>query len=128
LFTSTPKNRFQSGIKRPSNTPVPISIFHEDGTMRKTSKADLSHQLESEATSRTELKPFDRSHSVIIRDGMTLIQALNVKSLNTFDDLALHLIQMQKSCFPKATFSSLFRLRGILRLEQVRSERKESSL
>ena len=30
--------------------PVPISIFHEDGTMRKTLKADLSHQLESEAT------------------------------------------------------------------------------
>ena len=33
---------------------------------------------------------------------MTLIQALNVKSLNTFGDLALHLIQMQKSCFSKA--------------------------
>jgi hypothetical protein len=46
--------------------PVPISIFHEDGTMRKTSKADLSHQLESEATSRPQLEPFDRSHSVII--------------------------------------------------------------
>ena len=30
--------------------PVPISIFHENGTMRKTLKADLSHQLESEAT------------------------------------------------------------------------------
>jgi hypothetical protein len=60
--------------------PVPISIFHEDGTMRKTSKADLSHQRESEATSRPQLEPFDRSHSVIIRDGMTLIQALNVKS------------------------------------------------
>jgi hypothetical protein len=30
---------------------------------------------------------------------MTLIQALNVKSLNTFGDLALHLTQMQKSCF-----------------------------
>jgi hypothetical protein len=27
--------------------PVPISIFHEDETMRKTSKADLSHHLES---------------------------------------------------------------------------------
>jgi hypothetical protein len=45
--------------------PVPISIFHEDGTTRKTLKADLSHQLESEATSRPELEPFDRSHSVI---------------------------------------------------------------
>ena len=32
---------------------------------------------------------------------MTLIQALNVK-LNTFGDLALHLIQMQRSCCLKA--------------------------
>jgi hypothetical protein len=32
---------------------------------------------------------------------MILIQALNVK-LNTFGDLALHLIQMQKSCCSKA--------------------------
>jgi hypothetical protein len=32
---------------------------------------------------------------------MTSIQALNVKSLNTFGDLALHLIQMQKSSFQK---------------------------
>ena len=41
--------------------PVPISIFHEDGTMRKTSKADLSHQLESEATSRPEYFRFVHS-------------------------------------------------------------------
>jgi hypothetical protein len=33
---------------------------------------------------------------------MTLIQALNVKSLNTFGDLALHLTQMQKSCLQPA--------------------------
>ena len=39
--------------------------------MRKTLKADLSHQLESEATSRPEHEPFDRSHSVIIREVKT---------------------------------------------------------
>ena len=33
---------------------------------------------------------------------MPLIQALNVESLNTFGDLALHLTQMQKSSFSKA--------------------------
>jgi hypothetical protein len=41
--------------------PVPISIFHENGTMRKTSKADLSHQLESQATSRPEYFRFVHS-------------------------------------------------------------------
>ena len=30
--------------------PIPTSLFHDDGTMRKTSKADLAHQLEQDVS------------------------------------------------------------------------------
>ena len=46
--------------------PVPTSLFHDDRTMRKVCKADLCHQLESEAPIRYFLGQFDRSSSVLI--------------------------------------------------------------
>ena len=34
--------------------PIPTSLFHEDGTMRKTNKANLCHALESDVTPTTD--------------------------------------------------------------------------
>ena len=77
---------------------IPTSLFHDDGSMRKTCKADLAHQLEAEATSTPLLGPFDKSLSVLIRDGMALIQSLNVQRLKTVGDLTSYFTQYQLSC------------------------------
>jgi hypothetical protein len=47
--------------------------------MRKTNEADLCHALESDVTSISQLTPFDRSSTVLIQDGMALLQSMNVK-------------------------------------------------
>jgi len=83
--------------------PIPTSLFHEDGTMRKSCKADICHQLEAEVSTKASLDPFDRSSTTLIRDGMATMQSLNVKTLRTFGDLALHLIQSQIYCLEKAS-------------------------
>jgi hypothetical protein len=79
--------------------PIPTSLFHDDGTMRKCCKADLCHQLESDVTTVHSLEPFDRLRTVLIRDGMALIQSLDVNKLKTFGDLANKFIQSQLYCF-----------------------------
>ena len=83
--------------------PVPTSLFHDDVTMRKACKADLCHQLESEAPIRHFLGQFDRPSTLLIRDGMTLLQSMNIKLCRTFGDLAISFVQSQLSCFPSAS-------------------------
>lgn len=61
--------------------PIPTSLFHDDGTMSKCCKANLCHQLESDVTTVHSLEPFDRLRTVLIRDGMALIQSLDVKKI-----------------------------------------------
>ncbi|CAC5426769.1 unnamed protein product [Mytilus coruscus] len=50
--------------------PIPTSLFHDDGTMRKTCKADLGHQLEALVSSVKSLEHSDKFSTVFIRDGM----------------------------------------------------------
>jgi hypothetical protein len=49
--------------------------------MRKTSKADLAHQLEQDVSIIQKLPIFDISRTTLIRDGMPLLQSINAKSL-----------------------------------------------
>ncbi|CAG9762726.1 unnamed protein product [Ceutorhynchus assimilis] len=65
-------------------TPVPVSIFNEDGTMRKTAKSDLANKLESLVTISPE-KPQNIGSYFI--DGMLLFLELNEKTFKTFEDL-----------------------------------------
>lgn len=65
-------------------TPVPVSIFSEDGTMRKTAKSELANKLEAFADVVSE-KP-EQIESYFI-DGMLLLQELNEKTFNTFENL-----------------------------------------
>ena len=65
--------------------------------MRKTNKADLCHALESDVTSISQLTPFDRSSTVLIQDGMALLQSMNVKAFKTFGDLAEHFINVSSN-------------------------------
>jgi hypothetical protein len=70
--------------------PIPSSLFHEDGIMRKTNKADLCHALESDVTSISQLTPFDRSSTVLIQDDMALLQSMNVEAFKTFGQVPTH--------------------------------------
>ena len=60
--------------------PVPHSLFNDDGTMRKTTKADLANTLESNCDEFQVLAVSNDNHFAII-DGMALLQALDESSL-----------------------------------------------
>ena len=64
--------------------PIPTAIFHDDGSMRKTCKSDLIHLLENEVCSSFILPSFEKSDSILIRDGMGIVQGLNVKKICQF--------------------------------------------
>jgi hypothetical protein len=51
--------------------------------MRKTSKADLVHQLEQNVSIIQTLPIFDISRTTLIRDDMPLLQSINAKMLRT---------------------------------------------
>jgi len=51
-------------------------IFHADGTLRKTNKAELGHQLEAQVERVSELPLSTTSTKVYIRDAMPAIQMM----------------------------------------------------
>jgi len=82
--------------------PVPVSIFHPDGTMRKTNKAELGHQLEAQADKVTELPSCTRSGTVYIRDAMAAIQMMAGDKFHTSDELAAAYLKHGMKRFDKA--------------------------
>ena len=86
--------------------PIPTSLFHEDGTMRKTCKSDLAHQLEVPVTSLQTLSAFDKAATTIIRDGMAVLQSLDAKRYSTFGDMAADFVKGQLKSFESALKSS----------------------
>ena len=67
--------------------------------MRKTSKADLVHQLEQNISIIQTLPIFDISRTTLIRDDMPLLQSINAKRFRTFGEMALDFVKNQISCF-----------------------------
>ncbi|CAH1174169.1 unnamed protein product [Phaedon cochleariae] len=65
-------------------TAVPVSIFHEDGTMRKTAKSDLATKFETYGPTMFESPSEIDSYFI---DGMILLQEMNPKSFRTFQEL-----------------------------------------
>jgi hypothetical protein len=53
--------------------PIPVSMFHEDGTMRKSCKSDLVKKFENEVSPVLSLPDFDPSLTAYIRDSMALV-------------------------------------------------------
>ena len=68
--------------------PVPSALFHDDGSMRKTTKSELGHKLEADVSKVTELPQHDKTSSVYIRDAMAAIHMMPGDSFSTFDSLA----------------------------------------
>jgi hypothetical protein len=65
-------------------TPVPSSLFFEDGSMRKSPKAELGKKIKSFCQPLFEIK--DRFNSCII-DAMGLLQEIPKKSVKTYSDI-----------------------------------------
>ena len=82
--------------------PIPVAMFHKDGTMRKSCKSDLVKQFENEVSPVLSLPDFDPSLTTSIRDDMTLVQCMDVKRHITFGDLATDYCRELTSCFAKA--------------------------
>ena len=71
------------------NSPVPLSMFHDDGTMISTDKSQFLHKLE-ELIPGERLTQIDECDAVII-DGNAVIHMLHVPPLDrkpTFQDMA----------------------------------------
>jgi hypothetical protein len=52
--------------------------------MRKCNKSDLAKELEIVVGSVCSLPQFNSSSTVFIRDGINLIQSIDVRSISTF--------------------------------------------
>ena len=79
--------------------PIPVSMFHEDGTMRKSYESDLVKQFENEVSPVLSLPDFDPSLTTYIRDSMALVQCMDAKKHKTFGDLATDYCRPLTSCF-----------------------------
>ena len=89
--------------------PIPVSLFHDDGTMRKSCKSDLVKQFESDVSSVLSLPDFDRSVTTYIRDAMAVVQCTDVKKYKTFGDLAADYYRNLVRCFTFAnTVADIF--------------------
>ena len=68
-------------------SPVPFSLAHLDGTLRKTQKSKLLHILESEV-STSETPSNSDSKYAWIYDGMALVQKTKFNVQTTFGEYA----------------------------------------
>ena len=89
--------------------PLPTSMFHDDGSMRKTSKAELTHQLEMEAAKCSNLNYFANQNSIYIRDAMAILQMMDAGSFRSFNELASsYAVQLLKSLSSADTIVDVF--------------------
>ena len=80
---------------------VPSSTFHEDGTMRKNAKSELTSVLKNHAASVFEISVVP-SETVYIKDAMALLQIIDGKDNKTFDDLEKFYAKLLLQHFNKA--------------------------
>lgn len=70
---------------------VPPSMFHDDGSVRKTNKADLAKKLEANMDEILVLpsqnSPTSSQSAAYLIDGMAMCQAMNENHFKTFNDL-----------------------------------------
>ena len=68
-------------------SPVPCSLAHQDGSLRKTTKSTFCSILEKNVTVLPRL-PVSTSDTVYIIDGMTLVQKMKSGGARTFGELS----------------------------------------
>ena len=72
---------------------VPPSLFDDNGTFRKTNKADLAKKLEAHCDEIQFLTGDRHTETAYIIDAMAYLQALNETHFNTFDNLGHRVLQ-----------------------------------
>ena len=109
--------------------PIPVSMFHEDGTMRKSCKSDLVQQFENEVSPVLSLPDFDPSLTTYIGDGMALVQCMDAKKHRTFGDLDTDYCRQLTSCFAKAhTVADIFDRYDVKNSEKTPSSQLKESV
>lgn len=83
-------------------TSVPTSLFHEDGSMRKTTKAELLHKLEDFGAGVRTLPKHDVSATIYKRDAMTVLQIMPGDKHTSFQQLASVYMESLLRCFREA--------------------------
>lgn len=79
-------------------SPIPLSLFYEDSTMRKTCKSDLMHFFKEVVAHIFCLRDFDLFRTVIIRHDLGLIQGMGSKLLKTVGNLASSFVWSLCTC------------------------------
>ena len=68
-------------------SPVPFSLAHQDGSLRKTTKSALAAIIEAKVNVCPRLQPF-AGDTIYLIDGMALVQVLKSAGSSTFGELA----------------------------------------
>ena len=71
---------------------IPLALFNEDGSLRKTEKAQLMHVLESYSSGSVQITE-DPDHKAMIIDGMCFVQVVKGKPNSTFGEYSEIMLQ-----------------------------------
>ena len=99
------KTREEVSIKSEPTQPVTsvqTSFFNEDGSMRKTTKAELLHKLEEHGPGVKLLPKHVVSSTIYIRDAMAVLQMMPGDKNASFQQLATVYIDTHLHCFRDA--------------------------
>ena len=77
--------------------PIPCSLAHQDGSLRKNTKSHLAGIIEKLVTVVPQLQP-SPENTVYILDGMAVIQMIKSGRSATFGELAKHYFQALRPC------------------------------
>ncbi|KAK3724019.1 hypothetical protein QZH41_000590 [Actinostola sp. cb2023] len=86
---------------------VPYSLAHSDGTLRKTTKSVLLHNLEGDVTVEPSLPPSTTLPTSHIVDGMALIHTIKFAGASTFGELAAKYYEIITSYYRQGNCSRI---------------------
>jgi len=86
---------------------VPYSLAHSDGTLRKTTKSVLLHNLEGDVTVEPSLSPSTTLPTAHIVDGMALIHTIKFAGASTFGELAAKYYEIITSYYRQGNCSRI---------------------
>ncbi len=66
---------------------VLLSMLHEDGQIHKNQKSDLRVKLEKSVEMWTELPPFSKQNTVVIRNAMSIVQMIDGNTYSLFSNI-----------------------------------------
>ena len=87
--------------------------------LRKTCKTDLAHLLEQDVLVSPTLPIFDVSKTTYIRDGMALLQSVDVKKYRNFGELAMNFVRHQVASFQFSSIDMTYKIQSKVRNENV---------